>query len=289
VNPRGVVASVHDLHAQLEPVLAQLECSLFEARGTEANLRTAGEADAFEWASEHAPVEDGVVVLVVEDDDRIAAVRERRNFEDDGLFARGLHLAGDHVLRCGEVAVVVVHLHADRAALGAHPVHPDHQIPVPFGLRGQRGRRQQEGDQGDEAHSPQHSHAGATLGCVRGFLVRTLICALGLWLAARFVDGIHIEEDWTLLLAAILLGLANAVVRPIVVVLTFPITLVTLGLFLFVVNAAMLLLVAWMLDGFVVDGWWAAFFGWVIVGLTSWIASSFVGPRGDIEIFEVRR
>jgi putative membrane protein len=124
---------------------------------------------------------------------------------------------------------------------------------------------------------------------VRGFLVRTLICALGLWLAARFVDGIHIEEDWTLLLAAILLGLANAVVRPIVVVLTFPITLVTLGLFLFVVNAAMLLLVAWMLDGFVVDGWWAAFFGWVIVGLTSWIASSFVGPRGDIEIFEVRR
>jgi len=124
---------------------------------------------------------------------------------------------------------------------------------------------------------------------VRGFVLRTLISALGLWLAARFVDGIRIEPDWTLLLAAVLLGVANAVVRPIVVVLTFPITIVTLGLFLFVVNAAMLYLVSWLLTGFVIDGWWSAFLGWVIVGLTSWAASSFVGPRGYVEIIEVRR
>lgn len=124
---------------------------------------------------------------------------------------------------------------------------------------------------------------------MRGFVLRTLISALGLWLAARFVDGIRIEPDWTLLLAAVLLGVANAVVRPIVVVLTFPITIVTLGLFLFVVNAAMLYLVSWLLTGFVIDGWWSAFLGWVIVGLTSWAASSFVGPRGYVEIIEVRR
>lgn len=124
---------------------------------------------------------------------------------------------------------------------------------------------------------------------MRGFILRTLISALGLWLAARFVDGIRIEPDWTLLLAALLLGVANAVVRPIVLVLTFPITIVTLGLFLFVVNAAMLYLVSWLLTGFVIDGWWSAFLGWVIVGLTSWVASSFVGPRGYIEIIEVRR
>jgi len=124
---------------------------------------------------------------------------------------------------------------------------------------------------------------------VRGFILRTLISALGLWLAARFVDGIRIEPDWTLLLAAVLLGVANAVVRPIVLVLTFPITIVTLGLFLFVVNAAMLYLVSWFLTGFVIDGWWSAFLGWLIVGLTSWVASSFVGPRGYIEIIEVRR
>jgi putative membrane protein len=124
---------------------------------------------------------------------------------------------------------------------------------------------------------------------MRGFVIRTLISALGLWLAARFVDGIHIEEDWTLLLAAVLLGVANAVVRPIVLVLTFPITIVTLGLFIFVVNAAMLYLVAWLLVGFAVDGWWSALLGWLVVGLTSWVAASFVGPRGQIEILEVRR
>ncbi|MDH3686772.1 MAG: phage holin family protein [Myxococcales bacterium] len=124
---------------------------------------------------------------------------------------------------------------------------------------------------------------------MRGLILRTLISALGLWLAARFVDGIHIEEDATLLLAAVLLGVANAVVRPIALVLTFPITIVTLGLFVFVINAAMLYLVAWLLTGFVIDGWWSAFLGWVVVGLTSWVASSFVGPRGQIEILEVRR
>ncbi len=124
---------------------------------------------------------------------------------------------------------------------------------------------------------------------MRGLILRTLISALGLWLAARFVDGIRIEEDATLLLAAVLLGVANAVVRPIALVLTLPITIVTLGLFVFVINAAMLYLVASLLTGFVIDGWWSAFLGWVVVGLTSWVASSFIGPRGQIEILEVRR
>ncbi len=124
---------------------------------------------------------------------------------------------------------------------------------------------------------------------MRGFLIRTLISALGLFLAARFVEGIRIEEGLTLLLAAVLLGLANGLVRPIVLVLTFPITIVTLGLFLFVVNAAMLYLVAWLLAGFTIDSLWSAFLGWLVVGLTSWVASSFVGPRGQIEIIEVRR
>ncbi len=68
-----------------------------------------------------------------------------------------------------------------------------------------------------------------------------------------------------------------------------PITIVTLGLFVFVINAAMLYLVASLLTGFVIDGWWSAFLGWVVVGLTSWVASSFIGPRGQIEILEVRR
>jgi putative membrane protein len=83
-----------------------------------------------------------------------------------------------------------------------------------------------------------------------GFLVRTLITALGLWLADAILPGIDIETPGTLILAALLMGLVNALVRPIAIVLTFPITMVTLGLFLLVINAAMFGLVAAFLEGF---------------------------------------
>jgi putative membrane protein len=89
--------------------------------------------------------------------------------------------------------------------------------------------------------------------------------------------------------AALLLGLVNAFVRPIAVVLTLPITVVTLGLFLWVVNAGMLGLVAWLLDGFRIAGLGSAMLGSLIVGLTSWVASWYVGPRGRVEVMVVRR
>jgi putative membrane protein len=115
---------------------------------------------------------------------------------------------------------------------------------------------------------------------VTGFILRAVIAAFGLWIATRIVDGFTIDTPGTLLLAAALLGIVNAIVRPIAVVLTFPITLVTLGLFLLVVNAGMVALVAWMLPGFHVAGFWAALLGALIVGLTGWIGSWLVGSRG---------
>lgn len=121
-----------------------------------------------------------------------------------------------------------------------------------------------------------------------GFLVRTGISALGLWIAAALIPSIQFVGTGTLLLAALLLGLVNAVVRPLFIVLTFPITLVTLGLFLWVVNAAMLGLVAWLLEGFTVGGFWAAFFGAMVVGFTGWVASWWVGPKGQVEVMVVR-
>ena len=121
-----------------------------------------------------------------------------------------------------------------------------------------------------------------------GLLVRLLISAAGLWLAAEVVPSIEFRGLGTLLLAAVLLGIVNAVVRPVLVVLTFPITLVTLGLFLLVVNAAMLGLVAWLLDGFSVGGFWPALGGSLIVSLTSWVASWYIGPKGRVEIMVVR-
>ncbi len=86
-----------------------------------------------------------------------------------------------------------------------------------------------------------------------GFLVRAMIAALGLWLATFWVDGIRIDDPATLLLAGVLLGVVNAVVRPLALILTLPLALLTLGLFLFVINAGMLALVAAMLPGFHID------------------------------------
>jgi putative membrane protein len=123
---------------------------------------------------------------------------------------------------------------------------------------------------------------------VAGLLLRLLISALGLWLAQAIVPSIAFRGAGTLLGAALLLGLVNAVVRPVLVVLTLPITVVTLGVFLLVVNAAMLGLVAWLLPGFSIGGFWAAVAGAIVVSATSWFASWYIGPRGRIEVMVVR-
>jgi putative membrane protein len=115
---------------------------------------------------------------------------------------------------------------------------------------------------------------------MRGFLLRALISALGLWLASQWVPGVHFDSPGTLILAAILLGIVNAIVRPIVFVLTLPLTLLTLGLFLLVLNAAMVALVAWILPGFRLHSFSAALLTWIIVWLTGWIGSSLIGHRG---------
>lgn len=115
------------------------------------------------------------------------------------------------------------------------------------------------------------------------------ISMLGLFLASAIVPGVVIEGVLTFILAALLLGLVNAVVRPIAFLLTLPVTVITLGLFLFVLNAAMFGLVAALLDNFTVAGFWSALFGAVIVSVTSTIASWYIGPKGMFEIYVVRR
>ena len=121
-----------------------------------------------------------------------------------------------------------------------------------------------------------------------GFLIRIAIATVGLWLAARLVTGIAIDGDGALVLSALLLGLVNAVVRPIAVVLTLPITVLSLGLFLWAINAAMIALVAALVDGFHVASFGSALIGAAIVSVTGWIGSSFVGPRGHFEVMAVR-
>lgn len=121
-----------------------------------------------------------------------------------------------------------------------------------------------------------------------GFLIRAAIVALGLWLATAWVTGVTIDSPTTLILAGVLLGIANSVVRPIAIVLTLPMTLITLGLFLLVINAGMVALVAWILPGMHVAGFGAAFWTAMVVSLTSMVGSWFIGPKGKIEVIVKR-
>jgi putative membrane protein len=121
-----------------------------------------------------------------------------------------------------------------------------------------------------------------------GFLIRGLLVALGLWLATAWVSGVSIDSPTTLIIAGLLLGIVNSIVRPIAIVLTLPMTIVTLGLFLLVINAGMVALVAWMVPGMHVVGFWAAFWTAVLVSIVSMVGSWFVGGKGKVEVFVKR-
>ncbi|WP_205472804.1 phage holin family protein [Nocardioides sp. SYSU D00038] len=126
------------------------------------------------------------------------------------------------------------------------------------------------------------------------FVTWLVTTALGVAAAAWLVEGIafsgpssgraEIEEKiLPLLLVAVILGVVTSLVKPVLTVLSFPLIIVTLGLFLVVINAAMLRLTAWLADelgvGFRVDGWWPAIFGAVVVTLTTWVVDSLIGPE----------
>jgi putative membrane protein len=122
-----------------------------------------------------------------------------------------------------------------------------------------------------------------------GIVLRMVITGLGLWLAAEMVPGVSARSTGALLWAAVALGLINAFVRPLLVILTLPLTVLTLGLFLLVVNAAMLNLAGWFVDGFEVVGFWSSIFGAIIVSLVSGLCANFIGSNGRYEVLIVRR
>ncbi len=122
-----------------------------------------------------------------------------------------------------------------------------------------------------------------------GFLLRVLVNAFAIYLIAHIVPGIEVDSILTALGAGLVLGLINAIVRPILVVLTLPVTLVTLGLFLFVLNGLCLWLTSQLVRGFEVHGFWAAVFGALIVSVVSWILNAFVSDRGRLVVITGRR
>lgn len=124
---------------------------------------------------------------------------------------------------------------------------------------------------------------------MRGFILRSLITILGLWLASELLDGVVIRGTGSFIIAAVLLGLVNATVRPVLFLLTLPLTIVTLGMFVLVLNGLMFALVAAVLPGFEVAGLGSSILGAIIVSLTSIVASWFIGPDGRYEVLIVDR
>lgn len=111
------------------------------------------------------------------------------------------------------------------------------------------------------------------------FIIQAVVTAIGLWLSARIVPGVEFTSTGSLAAAAVILGIVNAIVRPIMVVLTLPLTIITFGLFLLVVNAAMIGLTSVFLDGFAVNGFWAGIGAAIVTGVVSWIAGSLFGEE----------
>jgi putative membrane protein len=119
------------------------------------------------------------------------------------------------------------------------------------------------------------------------FLLHWIITALSLWLASLLFKGLKFDGGASLIISALLLGLANALVKPLLIILTLPLTLVTFGLFILVINALMILLVAWIVKGFKVSGFWTAFFAAIFISLLSILIASLVSegdPRTEIRM-----
>jgi len=123
---------------------------------------------------------------------------------------------------------------------------------------------------------------------VRGLLVRWIVSAIALYLTSRIVRGIVVDGLASLLLAAAMIGVINAFVRPVVLLLTLPLSVVTLGLFVLVVNAAMLALASAFVPGFEVRGFGSALVGWLLLSFFTFLINVLIGEHGRIEIVHLR-
>jgi|SRR5688572_29951667 putative membrane protein len=121
-----------------------------------------------------------------------------------------------------------------------------------------------------------------------GLIVRWIVSAVALYLTDRLVPGIVVHGVGPLLAAAAMIGIINAVVRPVVHILTLPLSVLTLGIFALVVNAAMLGLAAAVVPGFEVHGFWAAFFGWLLLSFFTFCINVLIGEHGRIEVVTYR-
>jgi putative membrane protein len=116
-----------------------------------------------------------------------------------------------------------------------------------------------------------------------GLLIRWLILTVAIISASYLLEGIHISGFFSAFFAAAILGILNALFRPVLLLLTLPINILTFGLFTFIINALMLKMASGVIPGFEVHGFWTAVFGALIISVVSWLLNSFISDRGRIE------
>ena len=122
---------------------------------------------------------------------------------------------------------------------------------------------------------------------MKGIILRWLVLTLAIVIAAYLFPGIHVSSFGTALLSALVLGILNAFFRPILIILTLPINILTLGLFTFVINAFLLMMTSGVIGGLIVEGFGSALLGSFIISLVSWLLSSFINDQGKIESFQI--
>jgi len=124
---------------------------------------------------------------------------------------------------------------------------------------------------------------------MNGILIRWLISAFSILITAYLVDGIHVSGFLSAFFAAAILGILNAFFRPILFILTLPINILSLGLFTFVINALLLLMVSGVISGLSVDGFWAALFGSLLISLVSWLLTSLINEKGKVQYINFKQ
>jgi len=124
---------------------------------------------------------------------------------------------------------------------------------------------------------------------MKGLLLRWLILTVAILSAAYLLDGMEVRGFTSAFFAAAVLGILNAVLRPVLIILTLPLNILSLGLFTFVINAFLLKMASGVIPGLEVHGFWPALFGSLIISLVSWLLSSLINDRGRVEVIDLKK
>ncbi|MBN1225895.1 MAG: phage holin family protein [Deltaproteobacteria bacterium] len=124
---------------------------------------------------------------------------------------------------------------------------------------------------------------------MKGIIMRWIILTAAITVASYIIKGIYIEGFFSALFAAAILGILNSFFRPILIIITLPLNILTLGLFTFIINAVLLKMASGVIGGFEIHGFWPAIFGSLIISAVSWLLSFFISEQGRVEYIDLKK